>query len=153
MDQQTFNQSTFLSGLTYIRCFVIGEYILDFYIPNNNISLEYNIYCNAKTIVYNIFKEGKGSYTGFYPICSNDCQKLGIKSYCEEIDKVEFERVFLALKEVVLASDAPITDRSPVAIDSTKLFVEKPCWRCGRMNDEGSPVCWGFTCGVELRRT
>jgi hypothetical protein len=30
-----------------------------------------------------------------------------------------------------------------------KEVNERPCKRCGKMNNIGAPVCWSFTCGVE----
>ena len=33
----------------------------------------------------------------------------------------------------------------PVKLNKIK---EKPCYRCGEMNDIGAFACWSFTCGV-----
>jgi hypothetical protein len=30
-----------------------------------------------------------------------------------------------------------------------KEVNERPCKRCGKMNNMGAPVCWSFTCGVD----
>ena len=39
-------------------------------------------------------------------------------------------------------------ERAGISVQGSSNNKEKPCRCCGRMNDIGSSICWGFTCGV-----
>ena len=60
--------------------------------------------------------------------------------YCYNLSIQELEIVYNKLCELA-------------ALPFNKSVVnnkEKPCKCCGRMNDIGAKICWGFTCGVSL---
>lgn len=55
----------------------------------------------------------------------------------------QLEVVYKELNKIAMPKD--IVDSS---LKAELVRQEKPCKHCGRLNDVGAPICWGFTCGA-----
>jgi hypothetical protein len=148
MDKQTFEtEAVYVIGSNKRAVmFFIGDYRIDICDRNQICGLDYKAYQNAASISYSIYKKiDKNDNNSYANISKEDVVKLGIYHwYHNNAHKAEFEHVFEALH--ILAGDK----NSNNGDSYVAAIQEKPCRRCGKMNNIGASVCWNiFFCGVE----
>jgi hypothetical protein len=152
MDITTFEKDYCESdGLGFTE--IIGKYILNIYLgevfgyiksdpvdPN----LDFNKY---KVVGIEVEEIGNG----IDPNITVNLNKLGIKNYFFSpivSSSSNYYCYTLYIEDVEIIHNK-LCELAGLSLDNHSNNKESACKCCGRINDMGAIVCWGFTCGVE----
>jgi hypothetical protein len=125
----------------------IGEYTLEVYLGKwgitcsdpTDFNLPFDKYKVVGVILENKFKVAYQSLSSIGISDIDDIYSKNGKGYeknCYNLTIQELERVYNKLNELA-------------GIVSQSNKNEKPCKKCGKMNDVGVSYCWSFNCGVK----